>query len=365
MDTLRVAQKAMININSDLIKVCCRCNIESPRTKEHFYADKKSKDGLQARCKSCSEYNRQPRPPKEENGLFRCCRCKQYLSSDLFSMIKNKPGDYCLDCKRANGIERARKLGVKPKLVSRCVDGQKECLKCEQFKDLSEFYFFPSEPGPSTYCKECCKTRSSRNREYREGGKYFRSRSKLSPEDRKVRQKEARDRWNAKRKEESKLIVAPEEKTCPRCDRLLISAMFKKRSYNIDGLSTFCSMCEYSATRQSEAVRKTDRWWIYMYASISRRAKDKGDEFDITKDFLQELFESQQGRCYWFGVPLIPTGEKRHPQKPSLDRLDCSKGYTRGNVVLTSHAANMGRNCSTVEQFEDFVAVLKSTFKQS
>jgi hypothetical protein len=51
----------------------------------------------------------------------------------------------------------------------------------------------------------------------------------------------------------------------------------------------------------------------------------------------------------------------RDPQRPSLDRLDCAKGYTQDNVVLASQFANMGRSSISVERMSDFVSSLADT----
>lgn len=42
-------------------------------------------------------------------------------------------------------------------------------------------------------------------------------------------------------------------------------------------------------------------------------------------------------------------------RKPSLDRLDNSKGYEIGNVVLTTVFANTGRRDSTIKEMKEFV----------
>jgi len=68
--------------------------------------------------------------------------------------------------------------------------------------------------------------------------------------------------------------------------------------------------------------------------------------------------EKQNGLCYWFKIPLTPSTGKKHPQQPSLDRLDRNKGYTKDNVVLTCYAANIGRNENDVETWSEFLNVL-------
>lgn len=84
-----------------------------------------------------------------------------------------------------------------------------------------------------------------------------------------------------------------------------------------------------------------------------------GLDADIDADFVRALYEKQNGRCYWLNVPVLPSVETRGPQRPSLDRLDCAKGYTKDNVVLTCAFANIGRRDYGAEDFAKFVNALK------
>lgn len=354
--------KTMSSLNNDAIKTCCRCHLDFPASEEFFSPRVKTKDGLRKRCKNCSGHDSVTAPLREKDGLHRCVGCKKHLPTDSFVVRNGTPYTFCRDC-TFRKRENEKKEGLTRQSVCRWQDGQKECSDCDQFKEVAQFYMVKT--GLSSYCKEYYRSRSKRNREkHKENGEACKSRVKYSPEELKQRHKESVERWSQKRTEANKNNAVATEKVCPRCEQLIPAALFKKRPYNVDGLATACSRCEYKGAKKSEAVRKTDRWWVYMYAAISRRAKDKGEESDITKEFLKELFEKQNGLCYWFGIPLVPTAENRHPQKPSLDRVDGSKGYTQDNVVLACHAANMGRNSSTFQQFTDFVAVLKSSFGQ-
>lgn len=81
----------------------------------------------------------------------------------------------------------------------------------------------------------------------------------------------------------------------------------------------------------------------------------RGKEHNLTVDDINRMFEEQKGLCYWFKVPLIPSENSKHPQQPSLDRLDGTKGYTKDNVVLACYSANIGRNDNSVEVWEEFI----------
>ena len=67
------------------------------------------------------------------------------------------------------------------------------------------------------------------------------------------------------------------------------------------------------------------------------------------------MYKNQKGLCYWFKIPLIPSNNSKHPQQPSLDRLDRNKGYTKDNVVLTCYSANIGRNENNLETWKNFL----------
>jgi hypothetical protein len=65
-------------------------------------------------------------------------------------------------------------------------------------------------------------------------------------------------------------------------------------------------------------------------ATKFRNRKGRDHEHDITLEYLIQLYIDQDGRCYYSKVPLQLEGHF----KVSLERLDVTKGYIEGNVVL-------------------------------
>ena len=85
---------------------------------------------------------------------------------------------------------------------------------------------------------------------------------------------------------------------------------------------------------------------------------------DIDAEFLQDLLKKQEGKCYWFGIPLnVEKHNKNDFFNPSVDRIDNNQGYTKDNIVLCSRMANYSRNNLTVEEFKKHIEVLKDSFK--
>jgi hypothetical protein len=84
-----------------------------------------------------------------------------------------------------------------------------------------------------------------------------------------------------------------------------------------------------------------------MLRDARYRAKRDGIAFDIS---LEDLL--MPAVCPILGIPLkAKTGSPgAHANSPSIDRIDSSRGYLRGNVWVISHKANTLKGNGTLEQ---------------
>lgn len=95
-----------------------------------------------------------------------------------------------------------------------------------------------------------------------------------------------------------------------------------------------------------------------------RRAKSRAEKYEgLTLDDLLLVWESQQGRCAVTGVKLHQPGCQGHEISKnylaSLDRIDSSKGYRKGNVQFISATVNNLKNDMTQQEVEDFLLIVQ------
>lgn len=92
----------------------------------------------------------------------------------------------------------------------------------------------------------------------------------------------------------------------------------------------------------------------YLLHNAKSRAKKKNWDFDLTVDDFEI-----PTHCPVFGIPLELTwGEGTKDNKPSLDRIDCSRGYVKGNVRVISWRANNLIADGTLEEFKQITEFL-------
>ena len=79
-----------------------------------------------------------------------------------------------------------------------------------------------------------------------------------------------------------------------------------------------------------------DRYW-----GMIDRAKRKGWSIDFDKQYLKELWIQQQGLCAITKIQMtLKLFNGRVPTNMSVDRIDSSKGYIKGNIQLICMAVN-------------------------
>lgn len=98
-----------------------------------------------------------------------------------------------------------------------------------------------------------------------------------------------------------------------------------------------------------------------LFRSAKNRAKAKNLEFDIS---IEDV--NIPDNCPILGIPIISgvgTGQGGNMDSPSLDRIDNTKGYIKGNVQVISHKANSMKFTATPEELIKFADWIYATYK--
>lgn len=88
-------------------------------------------------------------------------------------------------------------------------------------------------------------------------------------------------------------------------------------------------------------------------------AKKRGLTFDIE---VSDIVIPDA--CPLLGIPLSHGVGHSHAASPSLDRIDPSKGYVKGNVWVISSRANAIKNDATPDELERIAKAVRARLNQ-
>lgn len=105
---------------------------------------------------------------------------------------------------------------------------------------------------------------------------------------------------------------------------------------------------------------RSPTWRASMLSNAMHRAQRRGAKFD--RAALEELLDNAPDRCPVFGTLFAVRRGVRGvvDTAPTVDRLDNSKGYVRGNMCLISWKANRVKNDATLSDLTAVVTWLRS-----
>lgn len=89
--------------------------------------------------------------------------------------------------------------------------------------------------------------------------------------------------------------------------------------------------------------------------SAKHRAEKQGLPFDLAPEDIVV-----PSHCPVLGIPLERKGGLSNPRLASIDKIDPTKGYVRGNVWIISWRANSLKRDGTLAEFEAIVRALRS-----
>jgi hypothetical protein len=113
--------------------------------------------------------------------------------------------------------------------------------------------------------------------------------------------------------------------------------------YLISGKQYRCRKCAKIDTAKSLYTGIENLSGKYL-STIRRGARQRNLEYEVTKEYLYNIFQKQDGKCALSNLPIHlgkQPGSQYEEQTASLDRIDSNKGYIEGNVQWLHKEINM------------------------
>lgn len=147
--------------------------------------------------------------------------------------------------------------------------------------------------------------------------------------------------------------------TCVVCGKVFLKEVYEILKSERLGTSHCCSL--KCVSRRSALVKHGESVGFGFYSNMARkRARKVNLDYDLDPLYLKELFESQNGECAVTQIPLVlnRSGFNKKDKRmdyASLDRIDSSKGYIKGNVQFVCLGINYMKNTFSSQEVLDFL----------
>lgn len=141
-------------------------------------------------------------------------------------------------------------------------------------------------------------------------------------------------------------------KQCTKCKEVKpLEEFYNERRYS-SGKTSACKVCIYEGQKKY----RDKSYFMTTHHNKSSECRRKNIEYNLDAEFLKEIWT---GFCPVFGYKLTPRKGRELRSCPNLDRIDPTKGYTKGNVVWLSRKANLIKSDATLEEIKKVVRYLE------
>lgn len=170
-------------------------------------------------------------------------------------------------------------------------------------------------------------------------------------------------------------IIKNNKKRCYLCNKWKNFNLYVKSKSRIGGLNAMCKKCKSSYLpaiisnnklniRKKLALENNDMEFYFRnrVSGLKNKCNKRNIIIDIDSLYLLGLWDKQKGKCYYSGLLMNKSmikGKKLAWDCPSIDRLDPSKGYIRGNIVLCLFSINAFKGNLTEKEFKNKLQEIK------
>lgn len=157
-----------------------------------------------------------------------------------------------------------------------------------------------------------------------------------------------------------------ERRKNPECNFFCTQSCHSKVNVgHLKGLCSFADRPELLRKALAAAAKANTRYngRDKVFATIIRKCKQRKKEFDLTIEFLGELWDRQGGECALSNIPL-DLDSTSFVTMPSIDRIDSKKGYVVGNVQFVSCSINLAKSSMGDDRVHELLRLVCQHYKK-
>lgn len=131
----------------------------------------------------------------------------------------------------------------------------------------------------------------------------------------------------------------------------------------------FCQNCRWEMQKISNKKRRDQNPLKYkairLASSIKCSRKKLCENIDFGWKFLLELYEKQNGKCFYTGKDLTISfnSGKQADTAMSIDRINPLKGYSKDNIVLCGCRTNVSKSDMSQKEFYEMCKMVYFNLK--
>lgn len=127
---------------------------------------------------------------------------------------------------------------------------------------------------------------------------------------------------------------------------------------------SFCNTCKNEKRRERGRTNPLSMIRIKIQ-SAKQRAKKKNIPYNLTAEYVYDLYKKQEGKCYYTNEPMFLAQDgKKRAMSLSIDRVNIEKGYTQKNIVLCTDRINSIKNNLTLTEIKDLMPKIYQKIKE-
>lgn len=134
------------------------------------------------------------------------------------------------------------------------------------------------------------------------------------------------------------ILKQQNKRKCPVCNQIkcLKTEWYEK----IGGCCISCEKIRGVKKFKTRQKKQTSSLENFLNSKIRESLQRKHLENELTLELLMDIYNKQNGKCFYSGRELQITRRNLSIDSLSIDRIDSSRGYVKDNVVLCSSVAN-------------------------